>query len=379
MKQLLYVLVVLSLAACNKTGKFVVEGNVEGGTGEKIYLEYSGLMKSTLLDSTTINKKGEFRFKAPSPEYPDFYRLKLGNKQIYFAVDSTETITIKSTFDEFSTDYSITGSMSNTDIQILRKSLAKIQSKANQIIRGMKEEERLMLQEDLLKLIEEHKVTARTIILKNPKSTAAYFAIYQKVNDVYVFSPYAKEDKPYCAAVATSYNAFMPEYDRSKNLYGLVMDAIKTEREIRKQEALSEMIANASTGYLEIELPNIQGVKRKLSELQGKVILLDFSAFESRESVAYTFALRELYNKYASRGFEIYQVSLDRNKLLWEESIQNLPWVCVRDENGPQTIAATTYNVTSIPTYFLISKAGEIIGRDLDRAKLIQEIEKQVR
>ncbi len=378
MKKLVFFLIISIFASCNRTGNFKVEGTIEGGAGEMIYLEHNGLTKSTILDSTRIKDDGRFRFRAKSPVYPDFYQLKVGSKQIHFAVDSTEIIGITAAYDNFSTEYTITGSESNTDIQLLRSSVAGIQRKANQIIKGMNDAEREKLVTELLSLIEKHKKMARPIILKNPRSTAAYFAVFQKINDSYIFSPYVKEDRPYCAAVATSYNTYMPDYDRSKNLYALVMDAIKTERQARQQANWKEIAENAATGFIDIELPDNKNTNRKLSDLTGKVILLDFSAFESRESVQYTFALREIYNKYASRGFEIYQVSLDRNKMLWENAVDNLPWICVRAINGPNTVYATTYNVTSIPSYFLIDRQGDIVGRDMNLQTLEKEIEKRL-
>lgn len=378
MKKLLFLLIISVFMACGSGNYFKVEGIIEGGAGEMIYLEHNGLTKSTLLDSTRIKDDGAFRFRSKSPVYPDFYRLKVGSKQIHFAIDSTETIEIKAAFDNFSTEYTITGSESNTDIQLLRKSLTKVQRKANQIIRGMSNSERDKIMNELLVLIDEHKQLARPIILKNPRSTAAYFAIFQQINDSYVFSPYVKEDRPYCAAVATSYNTYMPDYDRTKNLYALVMDAIKAERQARQQANWREIVENYAAGYIDIELPDNNSNKRKLSDLAGKVILLDFSAFESRESVQYTFALRELHNKYASRGFEIYQVSLDRNKLIWHDAVENLPWICVRDVNGPNTVHAATYNVTSIPSYFLIDRQGDIVGRDMNLQTLEREIEKRL-
>lgn len=377
-KYLVSIIAIGLLTACNNSNKFKLEGIIEGGSGEMLYLEHTGLIKSTIIDSTRINSEGEFRFRADRPAYPDFYKLTLGTKQVHFSVDSTETIRIESSFDNFSSDYTISGSASNTDIQQLRKSVIEIQKKANQIVRGMSETDRSKLLDEIVAMVETHKTMARPIILKNPKSTAAYFAIFQKINDTYIFSPYVKEDRPYCAAVATSYHTFMPEYDRSKNLYNLVMDAIKIERQARNQQNWQEIVKEIGTGFIDIELPDKQGNLRKLSDLKGKVVLIDFSAYESRESVQYTFALRELYNKYSARGFEIYQIALDRNKLIWQEAVANIPWVCVRDENGPNTVHAATYNVTSLPSYFLINRSGDIIGRDMDLQTLEREIEKQL-
>jgi len=198
------------------------------------------------------------------------------------------------------------------------------------------------------------------------------------VNDTYLFSPYIKSDKAYCAAVATSFNAYMPDYERTKNIYSLVLDAIKTERSQKDKEAWNEILANSATGYIDIDLMDKNNVERKLSSLQGKVVLIDFSAYGTKESVDYTFTLRDLYNKYHSRGFEIYQISLDENKAQWKQAVANIPWVCVRDEAGPDTRYVSTYNISSVPTNFLLNKKGNIIGRNFGLEELKKEIEKSL-
>ena len=154
-------------------------------------------------------------------------------------MDSCETITVKADAKSFASSYQLEGSQTSNDIQQLRKSVSDIQRKVNSITPEMSAAERNAKIAEITADIEKHKVMARQLILQNPRSAAAYFAIYQKVNNSYIFSPYVKEDKPYCAAVATSYNTFMPEYVRSKNLYGLVMDAIQTER--KEKERRREM------------------------------------------------------------------------------------------------------------------------------------------
>jgi signal transduction histidine kinase len=148
-----------------------------------------------------------------------------------------------------------------------------IQQKANELTADLSSQERNLRITDIEKDIEVHKELARKLILQNPRSTVAYFAIYQKINDTYLFSPYVKVDKPYCAAVATSYNAFMPDYERTKNLYSLVMDAIHTERKAKQDEAWSEVLASAGAGYIDIVLNDKNNVERKLSELEGKLLI----------------------------------------------------------------------------------------------------------
>lgn len=378
MKKLLFLAIVALLWSCNSNNKFKVEGTIADAGGKTLYFEHIGLMKTHTIDSTKLNDNGNFKFKSPRPEYPDFYRLRIGTQTIDFAVDSCEHIQIVAKIDSFSTGYEITGSQNSKDIQTLRKSIWNIQRKVNGINSEMSSEQRNTLVTEITNDIEQHKAMARKLILQNPRSTTAYFAIYQKINNSYVFSPYAKEDKSYCAAVATSYNAFMPEYERTKNLYNLVMDAIKTERSQIANQQWKNVIENASTGYIDIALNDRNDQVRKLSELEGKLVLIDFSAYEMKNSVQYTFELRELYNKYHSRGFEIYQVSLDRSILLWKESTANLPWVCVREDNTAKSSFAATYNVQQIPTMFLLSKKGVIMGRDYDFKTLDEQIAKNL-
>ncbi len=365
----------LGLAACNSGTSFTVKGVIEGATGEVIYLEHNSLSSPTRIDSMVIRSTGEYRFKAKSPEYPDFYKLVLKGRHLHFSIDSTETVEINSTLTDFPVEYELIGSETNTDIQLLRKSVVGLQKKANELNNSLRPSEQAAIVAELTAMIEEHKSMARPLILKNPTSPAAYFAIFQQVNDVHLFSPYQKEDRPYCAAVATAFHTFMPDYDRSVNLYNLVMEAIGAERQQQRQAAIQDMVANATAGYIDIELPDRKGINRKLSDLSGKVILLDFSAYESSQSVPYTFALRDLYTNYASRGFEIYQVSLDQNNVLWRNATETIPWIAVRDEDGPASIVAGMYNLTEIPSYFLISREGDILSKNSS----IEELERMIR
>jgi glutathione peroxidase-family protein len=360
------------LASCN-SNKFTIEGVVKDAQGDILYFEHTGLLKITLMDSVKLGSKGKFRFSAKKPDYPDFYRLRLDNKFINFAVDSTENILIEAAKESFSTDYKIEGSIESNQIKDLRLSVIQIQRKANQLKEGMTLEERNSLIADIEANIQIHKEKARKIILQNPRSTAAYFAIYQQVNNAYIFSPFESDDKPFCAAVATSWNTYMPDYERTKNLYNWVMDAIKAERQEKQRQAWRDVIESEGKGYIDIELNDKNGISQRLSALEGKVILVDFSVYESDKSVPYTFELRELYNKYHTKGLEIYQVSIDRNKILWESSVENIPWICVRDESG---VFARNYNVLNLPTIFLINRKGDIVGRFFDFKEIDKEIQK---
>ncbi len=377
-KTLIILLILTGLFSCKQHDKFHVTGKIEDAKDKMLYFEYTGLLKTTIIDSIKLHSNGEFSFKSSRPTYPDFYRLRLEDKIITFAVDSCEDITIDAKLTNFATDYTLTGSQPSLQIQKLRQSVMNIQRKANELNSNLSSELQNAKIAEIEKDIEIHKAMAKNLILQNPRSTAAYFALYQKVNNTYLFSPYIKTDKPFCAAVATAYNAYMPDYERTKNIYNLVLDAIKTERSQKEKEAWNEVLANASAGYIDIALPDKNNVEKKLSQLEGKVVLIDFSAYETKESINYTFALRDLYKKYHSRGLEIYQVSLDQNKRQWQEAVANIPWICVRDEAGPNTKFVASYNISSVPTHFLMNRKGTIIGRNFNLEELNTEIAKNL-
>ena len=97
---------------------------------------------------------------------------------------------------------------------------------------------------------------------------------------------------------------------------------------------------------------------------KGKVVLLDFHLFANRESTKRIMMLRDLYNKYHAAGLEIYQVSVDPDEHFWKTSTAGIPWICVRDEDGVQGQSLASYNVQSIPTFFLIDRNNTLQARD---------------
>lgn len=372
--------VFICLAACAllwscSNQKFKVEGRIDGAAGETLYLEHNGILRTTPLDSVKVAKDGSYSLKAVRPEYPDFYRLRIKNKTITFAIDSTETIAIRGDLQHFATGYTVENSYASEQIKDLRVSIIGIQNKLAGLndLKDAKEQEQKAAEIDAD--LQRHKELAHKIIMENPRSTAAYFALYQQIGGRYIFSPFVQEDYPYWAAVATAYHTYMPQYDRSKNIYNFVLDALREKQNAQKQAALSELMnSEQATGYIDIVLPDRYGNEMRLSDYEGQVVLIDFSTYEAQESIDYTFALRDLYNKYHARGLEIFQISLDRNKLLWESSTENIPWVCVRDDDGPATRYANLYNVTQLPTTFLMDKEGNVIARSLSFGELDKKI-----
>ena len=112
----------------------------------------------------------------------------------------------------------------------------------------------------------------------------------------------------------------------------------------------------SETGIIDISLNDANGNTVKLSSLKGKVVILDFMVHQSTISVGHNLFLRELYDKYKDKGLEIYQVSLDADEHYWRQTTINLPWICVRDQNGVYSPLVESYNIQTIPTIYLVDR-----------------------
>lgn len=371
MKKLtLVALTALALSSCNSDPKFNVKGEVSGADGKMLYLESSGLEGIVPLDSVKLKGEGTFSFKQLRPVSPEFYRLRVEDKVINFSVDSTETISVKAPFDNFATAYTVEGSENSAKIKELTLKQIRLQNEVDALVKAAQNNQlgNDTFEDSLSVLLKNYKDDVKVnYIFSAPNKAAAYFALFQKLNSYMIFDPLnSKEDIKCFAAVATSLNNFYPHADRSKNLYNIVIKGMKNTR--KPQQKTVEIPADkvVETGVIDIALRDLKGNVRKLTDLKGKVVLIDFTVYQSAVAAPHNLMLRDLYNKYASQGLEIYQVSLDADEHFWKTSADNLPWVCVRDENGVYSTNAALYGVTQIPAYFLVNRNNELKARGED-------------
>lgn len=114
------------------------------------------------------------------------------------------------------------------------------------------------------------------------------------------------------------------------------------------------------------------GKPMKLSDLRGKVVLVDFWASWCGPCRRENPHVVKLYDKYKSKGFEVLGVSLDRKKDSWEKAIakDKLTWSHVSDLKGWKNQVAKQYSVTSVPHTILLDKEGRILARNLRGADL---------
>lgn len=358
------VIAAMAITACSSGPVFQVNGEVTGADGKMIYLESSGLEGVVPLDSTKLKGNGSFSFKQPRPESPEFYRLRVEDKIIHFSIDSTETIRINAPYVDFSTAYTVEGSENNRKIKELTLKQIRLQKDVDQLLQALQNNKirHDAFEDSLTALLDIYKQDVKVnYIFAAPNTSAAYFALFQKLNDYLIFDPLNnKEDVKCFGAVATSLNNSFPHATRSKNLYNIVIKGMKNTRrpQVKPLEIPKDKIVE--TGIIDIALRDVKGNIRKLSELKGKVVLLDFSVFQSPAGAPHNLMLRELYNKYASEGLEIYQISLDADEHFWKTSADNLPWICVRDGNGVYSTNVSIYNIRQVPAVFLINRNNEL-------------------
>lgn len=369
-------LLAVGFAACNRGPVFNVEGKISDADKKVLYIEHSSMNGILKLDSVKLDGNGKYHFSAACPDAPDFYRLRIDDKIINFVVDSTETVNISSSLGTFSSDYTITGSESNNKIKELTLLQAQLQDKVNRLNKsGMPLG---LVQDSLLRMVTNYKNDVkRNYIYKEPDKASSYFALFQQLNGFMIFDPFSSKDDVKCfAAVATSLNHRFPHSDRSRNLYNMVIKGMKNTRapQVKPVEIPEDMVSE--TSIIDIPLKNIDGDTEHLTDYKGKVILVDFTAYATQNSGARTLALRELYEKYSSQGLEIYQVSLDTDEHFWKTASDNLPWICVRDPQGPYSTYAKIYGVTSLPASFLVNRNNELVLRLNEKSDLEAEIKK---
>ena len=379
MKKVVYSLLALmlvGLGACDNEPKFMVQGEVAGAEDKTLYFEAASLNGIVLLDSVTLGANGNFSFAEACPESPEFYRLRMDGKVINFAVDSTETLTVKADAAKFDTGYEIEGSENNQKIKELVMLQAELQQKVDKVAQSKMPAG--LAQNQLMSLVNEYKEKVkRGYIFAAPNKSYAYFALFQTLNGYMIFDPLANKDDVKCfAAVATSLNNAYPHADRSRNLYNMVIKGMKNVREVQPEVVEIDPSKIKEADIIDIQLKDLKGNVRTLTELKGKVVLVDFTVYNNVMSPDHNLALREVYDKYHAKGLEIYQISLDTDEHFWKTSADNLPWICVRDANGPYSQYVQLYSVGNLPSVFLVGRDNAIKMRGENIKDLDAELRK---
>ena len=371
---------VLSLGSCSEK-KFNINGTITQAKDSVLYLENMSLNGPKAVDSVKLDENGNFEFKQKAPDAPEFYRLRIANQMVNLAVDSTESITVKAAYPTMSANYEVSGSEECAKIRDLAYMQLALQRQvtaiANSPTLGVQ-----AVEDSVTKVLEVYKNKVKlNYIFKEPMKAYSYYALFQTIvlgnANILIFNPRSsKDDVKVFAAVATSWDTYFPKAERGLNLHNIAIEGMKNVR-IAENNARQTISADKVkvAGVIDIALTDNHGRVRKLTDLKGKVVLLDFQAFAAEGSLKRIMMMREIYNKYHDRGFEIYQVSFDPEEHFWKTKTAALPWVSVWDENGTRSAVLAQYNVQTLPTFFLIDRNNTLQKRDAQIKDLDAEIQ----
>ncbi len=351
--------------------EFTVKGQVKNGTsGEKVYLQLPG-QSPVLLDSTTLEGDGSFVLKGIEKEGGSIYQINLGHRQlINLLAEGGETFSLTAN----------AGSGSANGIQ----SEAEVTGSRN-----MEYYNRIMtlivpMQQNVTQWNEAYAVAEEKKDTKQMEEIRRNFQAAEKelVGKIKGMLP---EMGTSFIAVFAANNFLNPQED----LDILVELAKRVEKEnpapkyaqmfvggIKRIKGLSE---GETAPDFTLEDPD--GNPVKLSSLRGKYVLIDFWASWCGPCRMENPNVVKMYNKYKDKNFEIYGVSLDKDKKAWLKAIKDdgLIWVHGSDLKYWQSDVGQAYGVSAIPATFLLDKDGKIVAKNLRGAALEAKVAELVR
>ena len=369
---------VLGMASCNEK-KFHVNGTIGNAADSTLYFENMSLNGPVVIDSVKLSADGTFAFDDKAPTAPEFYRLRIAGQIINIAIDSTETVSVKAEYPGMASQYEVSGSEECSRIKQLTLMQMSLQTQLNAIARNPQLGADAV-NDSVARVVEAYKTRVKTdYIFKEPMKASSYFALFQTLyaggQSVLIFNPRSSEqDVKVFAAVATSWDTFYPNEERGENLHNIAIEGMKDIRIIKSKQAQGVIAADKvnTSGIIDFTLTDNKGQKRRLSSLQGKVVMLDFHLFAGEKSLQRIMMLRELYNKYHAAGLEIYQVSVDSDEHFWKTQTAALPWISTRA--GDDTRVLQLYNVQQVPTFFLLDRNCNVVKRDAQIKDIDAEI-----
>lgn len=353
-------------ASCDRNAA-KVSGRLPGSASMPVVLEHVTASGNVSADSTTTDRKGNFKMKITLPDSnATFYYLKVDGQSLPLFISPKEHIRITSRYCNPG-DYTVEGSaesvLTKEIYDMMNAGASRLDSLGALISTpGISKAQR---KEHLDRYVREFGRLKRDqirFIVTNSTSLAALYALYQRFpNDEMLFS--GDNDIIYYRMVADSVSKYHPD----SPYVAALRSQIASED---SNEELARMVCESMktpVSYPDLALPDMYGETRRLSDDNGKVILLDFWLSESAAAAVYNAELKEIYDEYSGRGFEIYQVCLDTSKQQWINAVQtqNLPWISVCDLNGMNGIAPKIYNISQVPANYIIDKSGEIVARNV--------------
>ena len=373
-KTILVALTAIVAAACSHTAK--IEGVIDGATSSDVVVKMLDLNKYQVLDTIKTDENGRFSYKVEIEEgQPEFVYLFDGDKRIAsLLLNNGDEVSVKA---DTLGNVSLEGSEESVKLMEIEKNFADVKATMmalSQSLATASEDEAAQIRAELSQTYIDCYRSCLKSIMQNSRSMTVVSVLYQSFSESFpVFSQAV--DALHFKNIADSLEL---SYPNSRYVHALRKDA---EKRMSQMELMARISNADPVDFLDIELPNQNGQKVKLSDVHKEVTLIYFwTASDPAQKMFNLDTLLPVYEKYHDKGFEIYQVAIDTSKSDWINAIQEqqLPWISVSDMKGEASTSLGEYNVQRLPSNFLIDREGNIVAKDLAGEKLEEEIKKHI-
>ena len=364
----------MALSSCQST-KVKISGRFVGSEADMVYLEQTSALNQMLIDSVKLSEDGNFMLNLDKVSAtPSLYHIVYEGNRIPLLLQGGDHITVNSAGNALR-NCTVEGSEESELLHEFNHSYVEGVIALNELMSrltadDLSDDERQKLAVEYTKQKNEIKQNQLRFIIENKDRIAAVYALYQRLpGDVNLFN--GNSDVIYYRTVAEAIAESYPE--------SLYLPLLRSQ--IARMDAQISLLSQVKTmNFPEISMPDMYGNEQKLSALEGKVILLHFWSAAVGNSNSFNADLKKVYEKYHDQGLEIFQVAVDTSKALWINTVQDqqLPWISVCDLLGEASPVVGAYNVSSLPSNYLISRDGNILGKDLMGEQLEQAIKKNI-
>ncbi len=354
-----FALCALLAASCGKSTK--ISGVVADAPQSDIVVKLLDVNKYKLLDTVKTDAAGAFKYALDVKKgQPEFIYLFHGDTRIASLLLQNGD-KVKVTADTLG-NYSVTGSPESEKlIGIERAETAFANSFASTTARledlDPASETSAQLRQDLAKQYIAYYRDRVVYVMQNPYSLTVIPVLYQSISENLDLFSQSTDAMHFRRAV----DSLKTVYPESKYVKALEEETKRREQYLSLESQISK---SSVTGFPDISLPDMNGNKVALSSLDSKVVLLYFWTSQSADLKMYNLdMMKPIYDKYHSRGLDIYAVSLDTDKSVWASVVRNqgLEWTNVCDGFGTNSTVLGLYNVPSIP-YVYVIKDGDIVN-----------------
>ena len=374
MKRLIFAIVMMvGMVSCATDANKVnttISGRFVGSGVDSIFLERISdtFAEPTRVAAACLEDNGSFSFglALDKQEPSRFYRISnnKGTRPVTLVIAPEDEIELESVGDIF-LNYKVSGSEESELICEFNREYFKACDRLALIAEGLGT--RASYNEREAYLAAQQAIQAQLRFVGAHSSTlAAFYAMRHSIAEQYI--PQLDGHGISVVHYRTVLEGISEKYPESPYIAII-------EREIAEVEAMIDLMGNVQVAsYPDIELEDMYKVKHKLSELDGKVVLLYFWISQSTLCNAINADLKPIYERYHDQGFEVYHVSADSDIAVWIEAVrqQQHPWISLYAGNDMDVF--TLYNVVKLPTAFLIDRNGDMSVASLNMTALEREL-----